>query len=54
MSQLRGNLRQKVKGGPYYYRLMVSTGQRKEFALKTCDHDESFYSAAVLIADLHW
>lgn len=50
MSQLRGNLRQKVKGGPYYYRLMVSTGQRKEFALKTCDREEAFQKAADLDA----
>ena len=50
MSQLRGNLRQKVKGGPYYYRLMIANGQRKEFALKTCDREEAFQKAADLDA----
>ena len=34
MSQLQGKLRQKVKNGPYYYRLMVANGVRREFALK--------------------
>ena len=50
MSQLRGNLRQKVKNGPYYYRLMVTNGVRKEFALKTSDFDEACRKAADLDA----
>ena len=50
MSQLRGKLRQKVKNGPYYYRLMVSSGQRKEFSLKTCDYEEACRKAAELDA----
>ena len=50
VSQLRGKLRQKVKGVPYYYRLMIANGQRKEFALKTCDHEEALQKAAELDA----
>ena len=50
MSQLRGKLRQKDRNGPYYYRLMVSSGQRKEFSLKTCDYEESCRKAAELDA----
>jgi len=50
MSQFRGKLRQKVKGGPYYYRLMVANGQRKEFALKTSDFDEACQKASDLDA----
>ena len=50
VSQLRGKLRQKVKGGPYYYRLTIANGQRKEFALKTCDHEEALQKAAELDA----
>ena len=46
MSQLRGKLRQKVKNGPYYYRLMVANGIRREFALKTCDFEEACRKAA--------
>ena len=34
MKELRGKLRQKQNGGPYYYRLTVD-GLRKEFALGT-------------------
>ena len=45
---LNGKLRQKVKGGPYYYRLMVANGLRKEFALKTSDYDEDCKKAADL------
>ena len=50
MSQLRGKLRQKVKNGPYYYRLMVANGIRREFALKTCDFEEACRKAAELDA----
>lgn len=50
MSQFRGKLRQKVKGGPYYYRLMVANGQRKEFALRTSDFDEACQKASDLDA----
>ena len=46
MSQLRGKLRQKVKNGPYYYRLLVANGIRREFALKTCDFEEACRKAA--------
>lgn len=38
---LQGNLRQKRKNGQFYYRLYVSKGVRKEFALKTTDPDEA-------------
>ena len=50
MSQLRGKLRQKDRNGPFYYRLMVSSGQRKEFSLKTCDYEEACRKAAELDA----
>ena len=50
MSQLRGKLRQKVRSGPYYYRLMVANGQRREFALKTSDYEEACRKAADLDA----
>jgi len=50
MSQLRGKLRQKVKNGPYYYRLMVANGMRKEFALKTCNFEEAFRKATEMDA----
>ena len=50
MSQLRGKLRQKVTNGPYYYRLMVANGVRREFALKTCDYEEACQKAAELDA----
>ena len=49
MKELRGKLRQKQKGGPYYYRLTVD-GLRKEFALKTCVEDEAIQRAAELDA----
>jgi len=41
VSDLKGNLRQKTRGGSFYYRLTVANGQRKEFALKTADFDEA-------------
>ena len=47
MKELRGKLRQKQKGGPYYYRLTVD-GSRKEFALKTCVETEAIQRAADL------
>ena len=50
MNQLRGKLRQKEKNGPYYYRLMVANGVRKEFALKTSDFDEALQKATDLDA----
>ena len=50
MSQLQGKLRQKVKNGPYYYRLMVANGVRREFALKTCNPKEACQKAAELDA----
>ncbi len=50
MEQLRGKLRQKEKGGPYYYRLTVANGLRKEFALKTCDYEEALQKATELDA----
>lgn len=45
---LNGKLRQNFKGGPYYCRLMVANGVRKEFALKTSDHNEACIKAADL------
>ena len=48
MSQFRGKLRQKVENGPYYYRLMVANGVRREFALKTCDYEEACRKAGEL------
>lgn len=45
---LHGKLRQKRKNGQFYYRLIVSKGVRKEFALKTSDSDEAFQRAADL------
>ena len=42
---LQGNLRQKRKNGQFYYRLYVSKGVRKEFALKTSDPDEAVNKA---------
>ncbi len=50
MEQLRGTLRQKTKHGPYYYRLTVANGIRKEFALKTCDYEEALQKATELDA----
>ena len=49
MKELRGKLRQKQKGGAYYYRLTVG-GLRKEFALKTSDEDEAIQRATDLDA----
>ena len=42
---IQGNLRQKRKNGQFYYRLQVSKGVRKEFALKTSDPDEAVNKA---------
>ncbi|MBE6370588.1 MAG: phage integrase family protein [Lentisphaerae bacterium] len=50
LNQLRGKLRQKEKNGPYYYRLMVANGVRKEFALKTADFEDAFRKATDLDA----
>ena len=50
VNQLRGKLRQKEKNGPYYYRLMVANGVRKEFALKTADFEEALQKATDLDA----
>lgn len=48
MSELRGKLRQKIPKGPYYYRLMVANGVRREFSLKTSDFEEAYKKAAEL------
>ena len=48
MSELRGKLRQKIPKGPYYYRLMVANGVRREFSLKTSDYDDACKKAAEL------
>jgi len=40
MKELRGKLRKKAKGGNYY-RLTITNGVRKEFALKTTDEAEA-------------
>lgn len=50
--ELHGKLRQKKKGGPFYYRLTVGTGVRKEFALKTKNRAEAIRAAADL--DVVW
>ena len=50
MKELRGKLRQKNKGGNYYYRLTIANGLRKEFALKTSNEDEAVQKAADLDA----
>ena len=47
-NQLHGKLRQRKKNGQYYYRLVVSTGIRKEFALKTSDHKDAVQKASEL------
>ena len=52
MSELHGKLRQKIPGGPYYYRLSVMNGVRREFSLKTCDFEEACQKAADL--DVIW
>ena len=48
MKKLQGKLRQKAKGGNYYYRLTVANGIRKEFALKTADETENLLGVPVL------
>jgi len=48
MSTLQGKLRQKIKGGSYYYRLTIAQGNRKEFSLGTSDLDEACQKAAEL------
>ena len=50
MKKLQGNLRQKTKGGNYYYRLTIANGVRKEFALKTSDETEAIQRAEELDA----
>ena len=52
MNELRGKLRQKIPGGPYYYRLMVANNVRREFSLKTCVFEEAVQKAADL--DVIW
>ena len=47
---LRGKLRQKGGKGPYYYRLMVANGLRKEFSLKTEDESEAIQKASEIDA----
>ena len=42
---LQGKLRQRGKNGQFHYRLYVSDGVRKEFALKTSDPDEAVNKA---------
>jgi integrase len=48
MKKLQGKLRQKAKGGNYYYRLTIANGIRKEFALKTADETEAIQRAEEL------
>ena len=48
MSTLQGKLRQKSKGGQYYYRLTIAHGNRKEFSLGTSDPDEACQKAEEL------
>jgi hypothetical protein len=48
MSTLQGKLRQKSKGGQYYYRLTIAKGNRKEFSLGTADPDEACKKAEEL------
>ena len=48
MSTLQGKLRQKIKGGQYYYRLTIAKGNRKEFSLGTTDPDEACKKAEEL------
>ncbi len=50
MKELRGKLRKKAKGGNYYYRLTITNGVRKEFALKTANEEEAIQKAADLDA----
>lgn len=50
MKELRGKLRQKSRGGNFYYRLTITNGIRKEFALKTAIESEAIQKAADLDA----
>ena len=50
MSEFHGKVRQKIPGGPYYYRLSVMNGVRREFSLKTCDFEEACQNADGLYA----
>ena len=52
MKELRGKLRKKAKGGNYYYRLTITNGVRKEFALKTSDENEDIKKIANILARL--
>ena len=47
-AKLQGNLRQRVKGGNYHYRLMITAGTRKEFTLGTSNYDEAVLKALEL------
>ena len=47
-AKLQGNLRQRVKGGNYHYRLMITAGTRKEFTLGTSNYDEAVLKAMEL------
>ena len=47
-TKLQGKLRQKSKGGNYYYRLMITAGTRKEFTLGTSNYDEAVLKAMEL------
>ncbi len=47
-NKLQGKLRQKSKGGNYYYRLMIAPGTRKEFTLGTANYDEAVLKAMEL------
>lgn len=48
MQKLHGTLRRKNARGPFYYRLTVANGVRKEFALKTADELEALQRAEEL------
>ena len=48
MQKLHGTLRRKNTRGPFYYRLTVANGVRKEFALKTTDELEALQRAEEL------
>ena len=45
---LHGRLRQKRKGGNYYYRLTITNGTLKEFTLRTTNYDEAVQKASEL------
>ena len=47
-NKLQGKLRQKSKGGNYYYRLMITAGTRKEFTLGASNYDEAVLKAMEL------